>query len=643
MSAVEAIEARIGQGRTPTLGEIGGVDAILRDREAVAVCPVFDVFVECLCEASGEEQSALRDVLLDGIARQPTPLVFREAMSALIAAPCLLRAIKPSVFKTLQARIDDRVTPSNALLAAYTLEGLFRVGLDDDAAKWTTLIVLNEVQSNDHGVFATHTAKIAGVAYQHWREPSLRSLLGRLQGSVEAEDDAAFELGIIAFVGALEADGSDGVRTGLREAQVLFDEVLRRDAGRLDASIQSTMINILLGFVDGGSDGLASRIENLGRLLAERHDGLGIRGLPNWLIPRSMRDVEWWRLMRLLDRVASDLGRPSWLNAARVLERVLAVYEGELSLSERPGVGMIVAPRIEAAFVRERGLLAHLDDVLDREEWETDRRPIAERLRTRITERIAEGAPSRLEAEGGAYPRLSAILQNDEVSRLPEAMADRLERSLVDKAAIEGAAYQNDVQRICARVAANFERATDYQGIVRPAFNDLVQQVVGFCKSRQNETAAQAGARCAYLRDANALEADLQADLKDFLAGNMPGFEILTEVQGVAAGRSDIYVATGGFRFIVELKRHFGAVDDDVVRQYRGQASAYQASGPKLGMMGILELLDRPGPPPSVDECVWPHVYVPEGSHQPRHLVVFRVPRILKTPSLMSKAKEMSK
>ncbi|MEO1479989.1 MAG: hypothetical protein AAFV01_15570, partial [Bacteroidota bacterium] len=375
-------------------------------------------------------------------------MVFREAMSALIAAPCLLRAIKPSVFKTLQARIDDRVTPSNALLAAYTLEGLFRVGLDDDAAKWTTLIVLNEVQSNDHGVFATHTAKIAGVAYQHWREPSLRSLLGRLQGSVEAEDDAAFELGIIAFVGALEADGSDGVRTGLREAQVLFDEVLRRDAGRLDASIQSTMINILLGFVDGGSDGLASRIENLGRLLAERHDGLGIRGLPNWLIPRSMRDVEWWRLMRLLDRVASDLGRPSWLNAARVLERVLAVYEGELSLSERPGVGMIVAPRIEAAFVRERGLLAHLDDVLDREEWETDRRPIAERLRTRITERIAEGAPSRLEAEGGAYPRLSAILQNDEVSRLPEAMADRLERSLVDKAAIEGAAYQNDVQRI---------------------------------------------------------------------------------------------------------------------------------------------------------------------------------------------------
>jgi hypothetical protein len=52
-------------------------------------------------------------------------------------------------------------------------------------------------------------------------------------------------------------------------------------------------------------------------------------------------------------------------------------------------------------------------------------------------------------------------------------------------------------------------------------------------------------------------------------------------------------------------------------------------------MLGILELTDRPGPPPSLIECVWVDSYVPKGSSLPRFLVVFRVPGMLKRPSEM--------
>ena len=636
MSVVEALKGSLADDRRPTLGQIGGVEAILSEREAIAISTVFDAFVGSLVEASPEDQVALLDVLMDGVSMQPRPVVFRDAVGALLDAPVLLQEAKPRLADALQTRVTHRSSPQDALLAAYALEAMFRLGLKDHAARWRTLIALDNVRCDDADPFVIHAAKIAGAAFHRWREPALREILIRLQANAEAEDEATFELGMIAFSEALDLDGSDGVRERMREARALFAGVLRRDAGRLDASIHATLIDIVIAFVDGASDGLAGKVESLGRLLAERHDRLGIGRLPDWLAPRAERDFEWWRLIRLLSTVDMDLGRPSWLDAGRVLERVLTVYGAERTILAAAGLDAILAPRIEAAFVRERGLMAHLDDVLRQEDWSPEHRRNAERLRERITERIAEGSPSRLAGEEGAYPRLGAILRSDDLSRIPEEMAHRLEASLADKEAAERAPYSTDVQRICEAVGAELAEAADYQRDVKRAFDDLVQQVAAFCVSRQNETLAQTGERGAYLRRADALEGDLQRDLKDFLAGNMSGAEILTEVSGVAAGRTDVYVNTGGIRFVVELKRHSGLVDDAVARAYRAQAVAYQTSGPKLGMLGILELTKRSGPPPSVVECVWTDAYIPDGSHLLRHLVVFRVPGMLKTPSAMT-------
>jgi hypothetical protein len=52
----------------------------------------------------------------------------------------------------------------------------------------------------------------------------------------------------------------------------------------------------------------------------------------------------------------------------------------------------------------------------------------------------------------------------------------------------------------------------------------------------------------------------------------------LTEVSGVATGRTDIYVGFGGTRFIIELKKHEGFVTETVATSYQGQATSYQAT-----------------------------------------------------------------
>jgi hypothetical protein len=57
-----------------------------------------------------------------------------------------------------------------------------------------------------------------------------------------------------------------------------------------------------------------------------------------------------------------------------------------------------------------------------------------------------------------------------------------------------------------------------------------------------------------------------------------------------------------------------------------------QATNVRIGFLGMLELLERPGPPATLEECLWNDAYVPVGSSLPRFLVTFRVPGMLKSP-----------
>ena len=53
--------------------------------------------------------------------------------------------------------------------------------------------------------------------------------------------------------------------------------------------------------------------------------------------------------------------------------------------------------------------------------------------------------------------------------------------------------------------------------------------------------------------------------------GKMTAAEILNGGTRRGRGETDIYVGFGGYRFIVELKKHKGLVDDAGARTYRGE------------------------------------------------------------------------
>jgi hypothetical protein len=112
-----------------------------------------------------------------------------------------------------------------------------------------------------------------------------------------------------------------------------------------------------------------------------------------WLLPPREAELEWIPVVDEILRTSLHFAQASWLDASRVLDTVLRLYLSDRAV--RPGSGAIsnfIQPWIETGFVRERGLLAHLDQWLDYAGSQQIDRTAAQTLRSNIN-RLADGAP----------------------------------------------------------------------------------------------------------------------------------------------------------------------------------------------------------------------------------------------------------
>lgn len=633
MTVIDAISSCLAQGEIVTLERIGGADRLEAERDALLQAPFLDVLVTMTVTAPEADRTILDALLTDGFAAAPSPTVLRDAAHQLIEAPHLRDRLARTLTPILLARIADRSDHRTDLMAAYALEALFRLALADAVNRHRLLALLTDIDGTPSELFAAHAAKLLGAAFTQWGGDDLIAALERLLPTAEAE--AAFELGLITLGDSLEQASMPDILSRLEAAQLRFRQAALADEDRADAVAYDAVIDLIQGFWnETGAAELQAMLSRLERAIADRRALLQAGSLPPWLSPRADREIAWVRLARRARRAVDDLSRPSWLNAAATLNAVLAVYDAERTVKAGPGLSLLVRPRIEAAFVRERGLAEHLDQLLLEPGAFGIDVGLAAQLREGVQRRSEETEASRKAEENASFPLLTSVLHGlPEADQLPQTAAAALEAALgqqVDQAE----RFANPVinQLFCDLTAA-VGSCTDYQGETKDGFDALLAQILVFCADRQDAGRKQLGPRTDYLRADDAKEGDLQSDLRQFVKGNLTTAEVLTEVEGIATGRSDIYVGFGGVRFIAELKRHFGAVDKEVAKTYFGQAGAYQATNVRLGFLGILELVDRPGPPPTIADCLWHAGYIPEGSMLARHIIVFRVPGILKTPS----------
>lgn len=635
MSTVSAIDDMLRRGAPVTIEAVGGWAAVEADLDALLRSPHVDVIVGWAINATPDDEASADDLVLKGLENAGFAGTFRSASDALITSVPTRSRLAPRIAKALEKRSVRRGDNPNGLVAAYALEAWLRLALGNVVQKHRFVSVLVDIEADENGLFAEHAAKIVGAAFHAWRERDLLPVLERLRQNLEASGEATLEYGNALLSLALEGDDQQAVVSGLEAAQVLFVEAGRIDVDRSDAHLYAAVIDVIRGFARGaGEADLKVAVKAVEAAAADRAFLLSADRLPDWLKPRWDRDVQWLELIDRVPHVAADLERPSWLRACDVLDRLLSVYDADRSIADAAGFGTVVRPRIEASFIRERGLLAHLDDRLCDDAFVGEDREAAAALRKRIEAIAAEPNPAGKFGEGAFNVKLRGALE--EIGA-PTPLIDRVLGAVDGRLMVEQEIINPVVQNVFDEIRSNLERATHYEGHMRVTFDRLLLQVVMFCVDRQDAAKRELGERGVYLFKKDAVEGDLQRDLRSFLVGNLPGAAIQTEVEGIAKGRCDVYVGHGGWRFLLELKRHEGHVTPDVARKYAAQAASYQGTNVKLGMLGILELVDRTEPPSGIESCIWYDSLVPAGDAHARHLVVFKVPGRLRRPNELSR------
>ena len=637
MSALDLLEARLANSQTIMIDDLGGVDEILADADRLHAAPFLDVLADMISVAPPTEGVLLHDFLVSGFDVARDPQSFRDAIDRLIRSTTLRAAMAQAVIAIFTRRIREHGSERESLIAAYALEGLFRLALEGDVSRHRPLLELVEVAPDVPGPFAQHVAKIGGAAFHAWGGDDLLTMLHRLLDNEEAEGEAAFELGRAYLARALDGEDLATILGGLDTARLLFERAREADDDRSDARAYRSAIDLVLGFAANRS--AAEMQETMTDLVTAARDRAAVLRTGRaalWLAPRQDVDIEWFELARTVQRTADDLARPSWVNAAATMDRILAVYDASCAIAHGDGLRSVLRPRIEASFLRERGLAAHLDDLLSEGQWPNAKRTIAQKLRAGLDENYRGGAGPGKAWENEQYPLLARILPEGAlIEQIPSDMARSLEAGLASHVAHSRVLANPVLQRVLASLRDQLSASSEYAGEVQQAFDAVLQQILMFCSDRQNAEIRDLGARGAYLRARDPSEADLQSDLRDFLKGNLVGAEVLPEVRGIATGRTDLYISLGGPAFVIELKKHEGEFSPEAANRYRAQATSYQATNVRLGFLGALELVDRPGPVPSIEECLWHSAYVPEGGALARHLIVFRVPGRLKSPSTL--------
>ena len=306
----------------------------------------------------------------------------RSPRSRLLSCAPLMRA--------LDARTRDGA--SSALARVIAAAGLLRFALRDErwrAAALSSILVLEDVEDDHAGPMV---CRLASLAYEQFRDASSLEMLDRLAELPATAAQASFERALVEIGDALDQSDLPAICAGLKRARPWLNRAVMMAEDRRDACAYLLLLDVVLPIAEGQAFESPHAADRLREEVSVR--AMWDRPSPGaeWLLPPPGSDTAWLPLADDLVKLAQHLREPSWLDASKVLGEVVNVYATTRSV--RPDMLKVVRPAIEAAFLRERGLIAHLDRWLVRAETSQLDAHDAQRLRENISA-LAEPPPGK--------------------------------------------------------------------------------------------------------------------------------------------------------------------------------------------------------------------------------------------------------
>jgi hypothetical protein len=354
----DAVRRAIEANEELAIERIGGMEAVLAEADALATSRWFGDIVGLLT-AAGLAAGAACTFIVDGLRRNGDRNAFIHAVDALAAYP-------PPDLRQVILALDDRTRDraSAPLLRVEAATGVMRFAIAQP--KWQSFATasVQVLEDIEDAFVAPMVCRLAAVGWEHFHNDELLALLERKSGEPDAAGQATYERGVLGISLALGRGQFNEIAQGLGDASQWLRRACDADEDPRDARVYLLLTEALLSILNAepARAGIAEelRAEATMRYLwaNERHDS-------DWLLPPPEAELEWVQLVDRIARVSSEIGRPSWLEASAVLLDVVKLYAAERSVRPGlPGIERAIRPAIEAGFVRERGLIAHLHDWL---------------------------------------------------------------------------------------------------------------------------------------------------------------------------------------------------------------------------------------------------------------------------------------
>lgn len=376
-----------------TLSALGGSDAIRQSEGNLS--PVFGVVAGAVATHWDDVDDAepMIAFLAKGFQHNKDRLALRESIEAVYGLP---KETYRSFVMALDARTRD--PDEHPILKAEAMSGLMRFALCDQRWTATACAGLQAYEFGSDPLADPLVCRLTSVAYEQFAYEEALDLLESFVEHQSSRAQANLERGLVQISIALESATVEEISEELSVAAGWLEAAVLADPERRDSSIYYLLVRSLLSMTDKAAAAFPETVQQLREeaFVSELWD----RPAPGmeWLFPPSYAPAAWVPMVDKLSHLAGRLSEPSWLDASVVLEELVQVYS--INRAVRPGapdIGKFVRPAIEAAFLRERGLMGHLDQWLSRGKFgaltETDAQQLRHNLQSAINE---EGPPEKL-------------------------------------------------------------------------------------------------------------------------------------------------------------------------------------------------------------------------------------------------------
>jgi len=574
-----------------SLSTIGGLDGLQESRKEILTSKFLDIVLNIIVDevelTDREKISFITDFFSDGLKSNLDEITVREAVVTLCNNPEKLSGC----FNTLLDLLKDR--GRNSFLKSQYLLAAFQIATYNKAKKHYLIGYLLEEDELDDQNYFSHYVKILGLSYSFFQDESIFERLTDVMNT-SVDDDGLYEVGMGYLGKGISAISHEDAYYSFNKAQSYFKKV--DSSTNTDAYCIDLILEILLSYANKSvkaeqiHDSL-NKIENTIRLSSGWHR---VDSSLPWASARNVEIINWYQLVSVLKISIAALEEISWFDPKIVIENyLLQIYNCNRTLLKKEageGVDHLIQPLIQMKFNQQETYVYLLDKWISsqpqHELWSD-----ARKLRQDIAD--YKRSPYVGKDVGTAEIATSTV---PFIERVPNERRSHFIDFAREYMSSDFNNTSYNLKKIFEKIIAELEIIDSFRDqAIGLNFKMHVYNTLKFLESRMDATKGNISA-VAYLFEKDQKENALQNDYYQYMGAAPSNGNIKIEVNNIGGGRADVVFNHIDHQFVFEVKRELSNSSfKNIRKQYLGQASEYQNTGPKLGGLLVLDLTNNKG------------------------------------------------